>query len=119
MADDSKKRGRPPLTPEQKALRTQKPSRAGISATKEGGYAAQKRYRANHPERIKEQKRKQNERLRGSTYEPKLRIPMENKPILERLLSETGLSISQLCLRAVEEKYGVALLKPIDSSEPE
>ena len=80
-----------------------KKNRSGISATKAGGYAAQKRYRQNHPDRVREQN------------EPKLRIPIENKVTLEKLLSDTGLSITQLCLGAVEEKYGVTLLKPIDT----
>ncbi len=88
-----------------------KKNRSGISATKAGGYAAQKRYRQNHPDRVREQ----NERSRGKNYEPKLRIPIENKATLEKLLSDTGLSITQLCLGAVEEKYGVTLLKPIDT----
>ena len=38
-----------------------KKNRSGISATKAGGYAAQKRYRQNHPDRVREQ----NERSRG------------------------------------------------------
>lgn len=98
MADDSKKR-------------------AGVSSTKEGGYASQKRYRQNHPDRVREQKRKQNERLRGSIYEPKLRIPMENKHILEKLLADTELSITQLCIGAVEEKYGVTIQKQVDKPD--
>ena len=93
-----------------------KKNRSGISATKAGGYASQKRYRQNHPDRVREQKRKQNERLRGSTYEPKLRIPMENKHILEKLLADTGLSITELCIGAVEEKYGVTIQKQVDKS---
>lgn len=93
--------------------------RAGISSTKEGGYASQKRYRQNHPDRVREQKRKQSERLRGKTYEPKLRIPIENKAIIEKLLSDTGLTITQLCVGAVEEKYGVTILKQLDKSDNE
>lgn len=92
---------------------------AGISSTKEGGYASQKRYRQNHPDRVREQKRKQSERLRGKTYEPKLRIPIENKPIVEKLLSETGLTITQLCIGAIEEKYGVTILKKLDKPNDE
>lgn len=94
-----------------------KTSRSGFSATKAGGYAAQKRYRQNHPDRVREQARKR--RLKNkvkdlrslSLYEPKLRIPLENKPTFERLLAETGMNITQLCLSALEEKYGVTLQK--------
>lgn len=91
-----------------------KKSRSGISSTKEGGYAAQKRYREAHPERVREQRRKQKERMRAVVYERKLRIPMANKPILDDLLRSTGLSITELCLGAVEEKYGVMLQKTVD-----
>ena len=101
MADDSNK----------------KTSKAGFSSTKEGGYASQKRYRANHPDKIREQKRKQRERSRGLIYEPKLRIPIENKSVLEKLLSDTGLNITQLCIGAVEEKYGVTIQKNLDKSD--
>lgn len=94
-----------------------KKSRSGFSSTKAGGYAAQKRYRENHPDRVREQKRKQNQKNKGSIYEPKLRIPAENKPLLENLLTSTGLSITQLCLGAIEEKYGVKLSKPIDKND--
>lgn len=99
------------------ADKPKKTSKSGISATKAGGYAAQKRYRENHPDRVREQKRKQNKKNKGSIYEPKLRIPIENKPLLENLLSATGLSITQLCLDAIAEKYGVKLSKPIDKND--
>ena len=88
--------------------------RAGFSSTKEGGYVSQKRYRENHPDRIKEQRRKQKEKTRGILYERKLRLPMSSKAALDELLQSTGLSITELCLTAIEEKYGVDLRKPID-----
>ena len=103
MSYDTKKRGRPPLPPEQRKER--KTSKSGVSSTKAGGYASQKRYRENHPDRVREQRRKRQNAL----YEPKLHIPVENKPVLEKLLAETGYNLTQLCLSAVEEKYGVTL----------
>lgn len=76
-----------------------KKKRAGFSSTKEGGYMSQKRYRESH---------------RGIYYEPKIRIPAAKEPVLKKLLADTGLSITELCLTAIEEKYGVDLRKPID-----
>lgn len=91
-----------------------KKKRAGFSSTKEGGYMSQKRYKENHPDRIKEQRRKQKEKMRGVIYERKLRLPVSSKAALDELLQSTGLSITELCLTAIEEKYGVDLRKPID-----
>lgn len=73
---------------------TRKTSKSGISATKAGGYAAQKKYRATHP---------------NSKYEPKVRIDKNFKPVLQALLDETGLSITDLFVNAVEEKYDIKL----------
>lgn len=109
MADDSKKRGRPPLSDEQKAMRKNKTSKPGISATKEGGYASQKRYRANHPEKVKEWQHRY--------YEPKVRILQEYRAELERLARETQLTLSELFISAVEEKYCVVLHKHLDKDE--
>lgn len=85
-------------------------SKSGFSATKAGGYAAQKRYRTNHPDRVREQNQKQ----RGKTYEPKVRIPIEHKATIDELLKATGLSFTQLCIAAIEEKYGITLHSSLD-----
>lgn len=117
MADEQKRgRGRPPLTDEQKAMRQTK-SKRGVSSTKEGGYLSQKRYRQNHPDRVREQKRKQGVRLRETHYEPKLRLPREAQDTIAHLMADAGLTITQLFAGAVEEKYGVTLQKPLDISE--
>ena len=71
-------------------------SPAGHSSTKAGGYASQKRYREKH---------------KGDVYEPKIRIKKEYKKNLETLLSATGLSITELFVSAVEEKYNIVLHK--------
>jgi len=119
MADEKKKRGRPktPRT-EEELQQLQGKRREWYKTYKKTydqvtGYASQKKYKANHPERVREQKRRQGAKL----YEPKLRIPIEKKPELEKLLSNTGLTISQLFLGAVEEKYGISLQKTVDKTE--
>lgn len=111
MPDDKNTRdeGMPTKSIEQPTRSKSRPS--GISSTKAGGYASQKRYKQNHPDRVIEQRRKRSERL----FEPKLRIPRKNKHIVDRLISETGMNLSDLFIRAVEDKYGVTLLDTPDS----
>lgn len=110
MTDESKKkRGRPPLTPEQKAMRQKKVSKPGISSTKMGGYASQRRYKENHPDKVKEWQRRY--------YEPKVRVLQEYRADLERLCRETQLTLSQLFVGAVEEKYCVVLQKHLDKDD--
>ena len=93
-----------------------KPKRS-LSSTKAGGYATQKKYHATHPEKVKEWRRKQKEREKGTIYEPKIRLQIEYKPVLEKLLADTGMSITTICLTALEEKYGVVLQKHLDSGD--
>lgn len=85
---ETKKRGRPPLSAEKKAE----------SIAKRKAY--KKEYRSNHPEVYK-----------GRFYEPKIRIPISNKEKLQSLLFSTGLSISQIFIDAVREKYDIDLSK--------
>ena len=63
---------------------------------KANGYVAQKKYR---------------EARKGSHYEPKIRIPIENKEKLTSLLSSEGVSLTQLFTNLVFEKYGIDLQK--------
>lgn len=102
MADGNKRRGRPPLTDEQREERS---IRRKAMAVKR-----QQKYAAAHPEKVKASRQRY--------YEPKVRIPIENKPILEQLLIDSGLSFTSLCLEAIEEKYSVTLRKPVDNDEP-
>lgn len=88
-----------------------------FNSSKEGGYLDQKKYKERHPEKVKEWRRKQKEREKGTIYEPKLRLAIEFKPILEQLCQDTGKSINELCLSALEEKYNVVLRKRLDNSE--
>jgi len=103
MEDDSKKRssGSKLTQAEIKKIEHNKKSNAYHKST---GYAAQKKYRAANPEKY---------RNNGKIYGPKLYIPAENRSVVEKLLSETGLTISQLFLGDVEEKYGVVLQKQL------
>lgn len=75
--------------------------KAGFSSTKEGGYATQKKYCAEHPDRVKASRQK--------NYEPKVRIPREYKATFDALLAQTGLNITELFIGAVEEKYNILL----------
>lgn len=92
--ENTKKPGRPPLSPEEREARRIAKNKRGNARQKERGYPARKSYVERH---------------KGEIYEPKLRIPSSNKQDLERLLSETGLTITQLFVGAVKEKYGVDL----------
>lgn len=109
MANESKRGGRPPLPPEEREARRIAKNKRTTEWHKSTGYAAQKKYKAAHPEH------RANER--GRVYEPKIRIPMELKENLEILMNETGLSITRLFVSAVEEKYGVVLHYDIDNHD--
>lgn len=115
MNDTTKKRGRPPLSPEEKEQRRIAKNAATNAYHKKNGYASQEKYRQAHPEKY----RAYRETARERTYEPKVRIPIELKVVLEELLKQTGLSISQLFIGAVEEKYNITLHKGIDDDENE
>ena len=91
--------------------------RPSFGSSKEGGYVDQKKYKQRHPEKVKEWRRRQKEREKGTIYEPKLRLAIEYKPALEQLSHDTGMSITELCLSALEEKYGIVLRKRIDKPE--
>lgn len=103
-----KKRGRPPLSSEERAKKASEHSKQSVERHKNTGYAAQKKYRALHPDRVRAQAQRY--------YEPKVRIPITSKPVLDELLASTGKTISELFIGAVEEKYGVAILKPVDNN---
>lgn len=82
-----------------------KKHKAGFSSTKEGGYATQKKYRVEHPDRVKAARIKAAQK----NYEPKVRIPREYKTAFDALLTQTGLTITELFIGAVEEKYNIIL----------
>lgn len=110
MSDTKNGRGRPSLTPEELETRRIERNKRSVAWQKSTGYAAQKRYKESHPE----QRALERARYRAKTYEVKVRIPMELKATVESLTQNTGLSITQLFISAVEEKYGVVLHRDID-----
>ena len=134
MADDTmkKKRGRPPLSDEERELRRLETNKKQAERLKRNGYAAQKKYQQEHreyynnlsnaykkvnPDKVKAWRKRQTAREKGTVYEPKLRLAIEYKPALEQLSHDTGMSINELCLSALEEKYGIILRKRIDKPE--
>lgn len=97
--DEVKKRpGRKPLPPELK-------KKNGISARKEGGYEAQRRYKERHREELLAKQRIK----RVNFYEVDVLMPAANKEIVRRLCKEHGVTTSELFLRAFQEKYGIDL----------
>lgn len=108
-----KKVGRPPLSPEEREKRRIENNRRAAERFKKNGYAAQKKYRALHPE----QQVKAHKKEREQNYQAKIRIPIECKDTLDGLVSQTGLSIARLFVSAVEEKYGVVLHRDIDKPD--
>lgn len=104
MPDGTKKRGRPALSPEEKSRRIEDKRAYVANYSKKNGYAAQKKYRKTHPEIYK-----------GRFYEPKLRIPVCNKEAFLQLADDNGVSVTQLCLSAIKEKYGIDFSDPVDN----
>lgn len=102
MPDKANKK-RVPLTPEELEARRIARNRSSAKSHKRSGYAAQKKYRATH----KEEKRR-------PFYAILLRVPAESKPVFERLSKDTGLTITELVICAIEEKYSIDLRRSID-----
>lgn len=119
MSDETKKkRGRPPLTDAEREKRRIESNKRQAERLKRNGYAAQKKYHTmNDPAKEREWRKESRERQRGKVYEPKIRIQIDFKPTLMQLMTDTGLSLTALCLTALEEKYGVVLQKSVDSSD--
>jgi hypothetical protein len=97
MADAKRKYTRlSELSPEELERRRVEKIKRDNESSKLRGYPAQKRYREAH---------------KGEVYEPTVRIPAANKPLLEALLKSTNMTITQLFVGAVADKYGVDLCK--------
>lgn len=105
MADEKKKRGRPPLPPEEKERRRVAKNATVAAYHKSTGYAAQNKYKKANPERYREY----NRRARETVYEPKIRLHVSKKEALQSLLQAEGLSLTQLFVTLVLEKYGIDL----------
>ena len=102
MTDEKKRVGRPQLSPEEKEKRRIAKNKRENERQRANGYAAQKKYRA---------------AVRGKIYEPKLTIPINKKEQLFMLLKSTGLTMTQLFVGAVEEKYGIILHEMVDNGK--
>lgn len=112
MADEEKKkRGRPPLTDEQKEMRRIEANKKQADRHKRNGYASQKKYKEAHPDK----EREWHKISRARYYMPTLRIPKEFHANLVELSNQAGLSINQLFINAVEEKYNIVLHKSLDN----
>lgn len=107
MEEEKKKRGRPPLSPEEKEKRRVAKNAASTAHHKRTGWAAQYKYKKEHPEKCREY----NKRARENVYEPKIRLPLSKKQDLQSILESENLSITQLFCLLVKEKYGIELLK--------
>ena len=106
MSEEKKKRGRPPLSEEEREAKRIAHNRNSSERHKKTGYSAQKKYQQTHKEQYQEYQKKQ----RGSIYEPKLRIPIDRKEDLTNLLEREGVSLTQMFAALVQDKYGVNLL---------
>lgn len=89
-----------------------------LARQKATGYAAQKRYREKNPDVARSVARKSmklhREKVKGTeneVYCARIPIKMKYKADLDNLVVEQGLTITELFLSAVEEKYGVVLHK--------
>lgn len=103
--EDAKRRGRPPLSSEERAKRIESRAIKSNEYHKSSGYSAQTKYRQAHLEQYREYK----EAARKRIYEPKIRIPFDKKEDLSLLLQRENLSLTQLFVTLVLEKYGLDL----------
>lgn len=90
MEEAKKKRGRPPLTPEQKKVSVERKRERDKGYKKASGYVHQKNYR-------------------NSRYEPKISIPATKKDSLMLLVKQENTSITGLFVSLIKDKYGVDL----------
>lgn len=114
MADDTmkKKRGRPPLSDEERELRRSEANKKQAERFKKNGYAAQKKYHSTHPEKERERSA---ERHKKNRY-IKIQISREYEPTLNDVVASTGCTLTDIFLSAVEEKYKIVLRKQVDKT---
>lgn len=112
--EKKKKRGRPRLSPDKKAEREKEKQAKSAAYHAASGYAAQKKYSKAHPEKAKQAASRYAKKHNGELYSPHISIYKDFKQIIDDLAKTTGLSINQLFIGAVEEKYNVTLHKNFD-----
>jgi hypothetical protein len=86
-----RKRGRPPLSPEEREARRIEHIKRSNEYHKKTGYAAQAKYKKNHYDELT------------------VLFPKKARHILEEIITKEGKSISSLFLNAFEEKYNIKL----------
>ncbi len=99
MAEEKKKRGRPPLSPEIKAERIKAHQAASADWHKKNGYSSQRTYREKH---------------KGERYDIRISMPAKNKSKLLSLSTNLQKSPSELFFDAILTQYGVDLKKSDD-----
>ena len=92
-----KKRGRHPLSAEEREARQKEHNKRSAEIHKRNGYAAQKKYRKEHP-----------------LYEIKIRVPEKNKEIVSEIIKKSGMSATQFFAFLILEKYDVDILRQED-----
>lgn len=98
MPDEVKKRGRPPLSPEEKEARRIAKNKRDNELKKQRGYPAQVKYRA-------------------ARYMPRVYLSAKSKESLETLLQKESLTLTQLFIGLVYEKYGILLEEGADDKK--
>lgn len=92
-SEKPKKRGRPPLPPEERERRRIERNKLSNEIHKKTGYAAQKKYKKNNYDVLS------------------ILLPKESRHLLDEIVYRENTTISSLFLNAVEEKYSVKLSK--------
>lgn len=99
-SEQPKKRGRPRIerTPDEVEAIKKKRNAMSNAAHQKSGWAAQKKYKLQH---------------RKDRYEIKVTMPASNKDAFLLFLKQTNLTISDVLLGSLYEKYGIDFRKPI------
>ena len=100
-------RGRPSLSPEEKETRRKELTKKSNDYHKSTGYAAKKKYKETYPDRIIES----DKTFRESHDNLRIFLHKDFRANLNKIISESNMTITKLFLTAVEEKYGIALTK--------
>jgi|GEM_PF-1740046 len=111
MNDNQNKRprGRPPLTPEQREESRIRNNKRTNQHHKNTGYASQKKYNESNKESVSEGSRIRSKKVREKYCDLGILILREKRDELNRILEDTSLTITDLFINAVEEKYNISL----------
>ena len=101
MDNEKKKRGRHPLSIEEREARQKERNKRSAEIHKKNGYAAQKKYREEHP-------------FNEVYYEIKIRVPKKNKEIVSGIIKQSGMSATQFFASLVQEKFDINILRQED-----